>query len=88
MTDPSDPPAAASNDSGEDTQAIDIYPEGRRTRRPTARRVIDTLEPLRRHEIHEKKRGKTEPRQLFDSLSDRQQRLLKLLGINPKTYGR
>ena len=77
--------AAASDDSGEDPQAIDIYPEGRRTRRPTARRVIDALEPLRRHEIHEKRPGTTEPRQLFDSLSDRQQRLLTLLGINPKT---
>jgi hypothetical protein len=80
--------AAASDDSGEDPQAIDIYPEGRRTRRPTARRVIDALEPLRRHEIHDKKRPNIEPTQLFDSLSDRQQRLLTLLGINPKTYGK
>jgi len=79
--------SAAEDDTGEDPQAIDIYPEGRRTRRPTARRVIDALEPLRRHEIHDKKRGKTEPTQLFDTLSDRQQRLLTLLGIDPKTYG-
>lgn len=80
--------AAASDDSVDDPQAIDIYPEGRRTRRPTARRVIDALEPLRRHEIHDKKRPNIEPTQLFDSLSDRQQRLLTLLGINPKTYGK
>lgn len=78
----------SSHDSDDDPRAIDIYPEGRRTRRPTARRVIDRLEPLQRYEIHDKHSNGEEPRQLFDSLDPTQQRLLNLLAINPKTYGR
>jgi hypothetical protein len=73
---------AAARDAGKskkDRQAIAIYPEGRRTRRPTARRVIDALEPLRRHEIHgNQARVQEEPTQLFDTLNETQMRLLQL----------
>jgi len=78
----------SSDDSDDDPRAIDIYPESRRTRRPTARRVIDKLEPLQRYEIHDKHSNDEETRQFFDSLDATQQRLLKLLGMNPKTYAR
>jgi transposase len=81
--------AAEDADSSEcDQGVIDIYPEGRRTRRPTARRVIDALEPLRRHEISCKASSSEEPQLLFDELNETQQRLLKLLSIAPKAYGR
>ena len=40
--------AEDANSSECDQGVIDIYPEGRRTRRPTARRATDALEPLRR----------------------------------------
>lgn len=85
---------AAAKDGGqspEDQGAIAIYPEGRRTPRPTARRVLDALEPLRRHEIHRNVRGAAsdpEPQHLFDDLNETQTRLLKLLRIDPETYGR
>lgn len=82
------PAAGDRDDCDQDPQAIDIYPEGRRTRRPTARRVIDTLEPLRRYEIHCQKPDQAEPQELFDLLNETQQRLLQLLRIDPKTYGR
>ena len=75
-------------DSDDDPRAIDIYPEGRRTRRPTARRVIDKLEPLQRCDLHDKNSNDEEPRQFFDSLDATQKRLLTLLGMNAKTYGR
>jgi transposase len=76
------------DDPDEDPHAIDIYPERRRTRRPTARKVIDALEPLHRYEIHRQKPGHQEPQNLSDSLNDTQCRLLRLLRINPNTYGR
>lgn len=75
-------------DPDEDPHAIDIYPERRRTRRPTARKVIDALEPLRRYELHLQKPGHQEPQELSDSLNDTQCRLLRLLRIDPNTYGR
>lgn len=72
--------------SDDNSQAIDIYPEGRCTKRPTARRVIDTLEPLQRYEIRHGKKGAEEPQQLSDELNDVQRRLLKLLRIPPQSY--
>jgi transposase len=76
------------HDDDLDPQAIDIYPERRRTRRPTTRRVMDVLEPIRRYEIHSRGADNAEPQLLFDSLTDIQQRLLKLLGMEATTYGR
>jgi transposase len=64
---------------------IELYPEGRSTRRPTTRRVIDALEPLRRYEIHTEP---GEPPLFFDELSPTQKRLVSLLGLDPKKYGR
>lgn len=64
---------------------LPLYPEGRPCRRPTARRVIDVLEPIQQHALI--RRGKpeevmvTEPNRL-------RRKLMKLFGINPATYGR
>lgn len=69
--------------------SIDLYPEGRRTKRPTARRTIDALEPLRRYELSRSDApADQEPLLLFDDLTPTQQRLLSLLGMNSETYGR
>ena len=69
--------------------SIDLYPEGRRTKRPTARRALEALEPLRRYEISRTDSpNDEEPLALFDDLIPTQKRLLSLLGMNPATYGR
>jgi transposase len=69
--------------------SIDLYPEGRRTTRPTARRALDALENLRRYELARADAPEDEePVTLFDDLTPTQARLLHLFGLNPATYGR
>lgn len=80
--------AKASPEDRRHEGSIDVYPEGRRTRRPTARFVLDALEDLRRHEILSGKQANdAEPTQLYDDLNSLQVRLLTLLGVDPITYG-
>lgn len=70
-------------------RALALYPEGRLARRPTARRVLDALEPLRRHELRTAATASSdEPLALYDELSPVQRRLLELYEIDPDTYGR
>jgi len=80
--------AGAADGATSDDDSIALYPEDRRTKRPTARRIIDALEPIRRYEIHSGTSTDDPPPMLFDDLSETQQHLLNLLKINPKTYGR
>jgi transposase len=69
----------------QEIEALPMYPEGRACRWPTARRVIDLFEPVQRHTIVHGKRPAealiTEPTRL-------QRKLLKLLGLSAKDYGR
>jgi transposase len=68
--------------------SVEVYPEGRRTRRPTVRHALDLLEQIRRYELLQPGQGdKDEPLELHDQLTPAQQRLLTLFGINPNTYG-
>lgn len=63
--------------------SLPLYPEGRPCRRPTCRRVLDVLETIQRHWL-------TRPNGddiWFDTeLTPRQIRLVRLLGLDPKTY--
>jgi transposase len=69
--------------------AVEVYPEGRRTRRPTARHILDRLEHLRRSDLLQANQtDDDEPIMFYDDLSPAQQRLLTLLGIDPGNYGR
>ncbi|MGE0760624.1 MAG: IS1634 family transposase [Pirellulaceae bacterium] len=69
--------------------AVEVYPEGRRTRRPTARHILDLLEHVRRYHLLQPEQAEDdEPLLLHDNLTPAQQRLLTLLGINPDHYGR
>jgi transposase len=69
--------------------SIDVYPEGRRTRRPTARHVLDVLEHVRRYDILQIGQAEDDPPlALFDILTPTQQRLLTLLGVDPQDYGK
>jgi transposase len=80
--------AGAMDSATADDESIALYPEDRRTKRPTARRIIDALEPIRRYEITTGDSNDEPPPMLFDDLSETQHRLLKLFKIDPRTYGR
>lgn len=65
--------------------ALPMYPEGRACRWPTARRVIDLFESVQRHTfVH----GKHPAETLVTELTHLQRKLLKLLRLSAKDYGR
>jgi transposase len=66
-------------------EALPMYPEGRPCRCPTARRLIDLFEPIQRHTLTD---GRQAPVVMVTELSRLQRRLLKLLGLSAKDYGR
>jgi transposase len=64
-------------------ESLPLYPEGRKCRRPTARRVIDLFEDVQRHSLQVSRRR---PPVIFTTeLSRLQCRLLRLLGM-PDVY--
>jgi len=69
----------------EGIEALPMYPEGRPCRCPTARRLIDLFEPVQRHTLAV---GRQAPVVMVTELSRLQRRLLKLLGLSAKDYGR
>ena len=58
--------------------SLPLYPEGRKCRRPTARRVIDLFEDVQRHSL---RAGRRPPMVFTTELSRLQRRLLRLLGM-------
>jgi transposase len=66
-------------------EALPLYPEGRACRWPTARRVIDLFESVQRHTLEHRRQP---PETLVTELTRLQRRLLKLLGLSGKDYGR
>ena len=65
--------------------SLPLYPEGRACRWPTSRRVIDLFEPIQRHTLT---RGKQSAEVLVTELTRVQCRILTLLGLPSKQYGR
>jgi transposase len=59
-------------------ESLPLYPEGRKCRRPTARRVIDLFEDVQRHSL---RAGRRPPVVFTTQLSRLQRRLLRLLGM-------
>jgi transposase len=69
----------------DEIEALPMYPEGRACRWPTTRRVIDLFESVQRHTlVHGKRPGEA----LVTELTRLQRKLLKLLGLSAKDYGR
>jgi transposase len=62
--------------------SLPLYPEGRKCRRPTARRLIDLFDQVQRHILQV---GRRAPVVFTTELSRLQRRLLRLLGM-PKVY--
>ena len=69
----------------QEIEALPMYPEGRACRWPTARRVIDLFQPVQRHTLVH---GKRTAEALVTELTRLQRKLLKLLGLSAKNYGR
>jgi len=66
-------------------EALPMYPEGRACRWPTARRVIDLFESVQRHTLEQRR----QPTQVMvTELTRLQRRLLRLIGLPAKDYGR
>jgi transposase len=69
----------------DEIEALPMYPEGRACRWPTTRRVIDLFESVQRHTLVH---GKRPAEALVTELTRLQRKLLKLLGLSAKDYGR
>jgi transposase len=63
-------------------ESLPLYPEGRKSRRPTARRLIDLFDEVQRHSLRV---GRRAPVVFTTELSRLQRRLLRLLGM-PKVF--
>jgi transposase len=69
----------------EEIEALPMYPEGRACRWPTARRVIDLFESVQRHTLQQRR----QPTEVMTTeLTRLQRKLLKLIGLPAKDYGR
>jgi hypothetical protein len=58
--------------------SLPLYPEGRKCRRPTARRLIDVFDEVQRHSLRV---GRRPPVVFLSELSRLQRQLLRLLGM-------
>jgi transposase len=68
----------------EGIDALPLYPEGRPCRAPTATRVFELFEDVRRHRLLD---GDGKPRRRFyDELTPMQRTVLRLLGLSPSRY--
>lgn len=65
-------------------ESLPLYPEGRACKRPTARRVLDVFDSIQRHTLTAGRRSET----FVTDLTRIQRRILKLLQIPRKNYGR
>jgi transposase len=67
-----------------DLKSLPLYPEERPCSRPTTHRVIELFSAIQRHEV----RVGQEPAQVMvTQLTKTQREILRLLGLNPKSYG-
>jgi transposase len=67
-----------------DLRSIPLYPEERECRAPTADKILDLFEPLRRHRLFD---GTEQVRTFWDPLSDVQCQVLDLLEVPTAAYG-
>ena len=64
--------------------SIPLYPEERACRAPTADKILDLFEPLRRHQLSD---GADQVKTFWDPLSDVQRLVLDLLEVPTAAYG-
>ncbi len=64
--------------------SLPLYPEGRPCARPTTRRLIEVFSSIQRHEVRV---GEGEPQVMVTKLTKTQRTIVRLLGLDPRTYG-
>ena len=65
-------------------ESIPLYPEERACRAPTADKILELFEPLRRHRLFERD---TLVQTFWDELSDVQRTVLELMEVPTSAYG-
>jgi transposase len=68
--------------AGVDT--LPLYPEDRPCACPTTHRLIEVFSSIQRHEVRV---GEEEPQMMVTKLTKTQRSIIRLLGMNPRTYG-
>jgi transposase len=63
---------------------LPLYPEGRPCARPTTHRLIEVFSSIQRHEVRV---GEGEPQVMVTKLTKTQHSIIRLLGLDPRTYG-
>jgi transposase len=63
---------------------LPLYPEARPCARPTTHRLIEVFSSIQRHEVRV---GEGDPRVMVTKLTKTQRSIIRLLGLNPRTYG-
>ena len=63
---------------------LPLYPEARPCARPTTHRLIEVFSPIQRHEVRV---GDGEPQVMVTKLTKTQRSIIRLLGLDPRTYG-
>jgi transposase len=63
---------------------LPLYPEARPCARPTTHRLIEVFSSIQRHEVRV---GKGEPQVMVTKLTKTQRSIIRLLGLDPRTYG-
>jgi transposase len=65
-------------------KSLPLYPEGRSCSRPTTHRLIEVFSSIQRHEV---RIGAGEPQVMVTQLTKTQRTIIRLLGLDPRTYG-
>ena len=63
---------------------LPLYPEARPCARPTTHRLIEVFAPIQRHEVRV---ADGEPQVMVTKLTKTQHSIIRLLGLDPRTYG-
>jgi transposase len=63
---------------------LPMYPEARPCARPTTHRLIEVFSSIQRHEVRV---GDGEPQVMVTKLTKTQRSIIRLLGLDPRTYG-
>ena len=65
-------------------ESLPLYPEARPCARPTTHRLIEVFASIQRHEVRV---GEGEPQVMVTKLTTTQRSIIRLLGLDPRTYG-
>jgi transposase len=65
--------------------SLPVYPEDRPCTRPTTHRLIEVFASIQRHEV---RIGEGETQVMVTKLTKTQRPIIRLLGLDPRTYGR